>query len=91
MIEPKCVAPAALQRATSSLILATTTIGMVETLRKILALRSFQIFQEVSMMSDAKDFRLVPLTKMKLSHQSSTVLKLGQVEVSNEMILSQKK
>ena len=89
MIEPKCVAPAALQRAASPLILATTTIGMVETLRKTLALRSFQISQEVSMMSDAKDFHLVPLTNMKLSHQSSTVTKLGQLEVSTEMIPNQ--
>jgi hypothetical protein len=32
MMEPKCVTPAALHRAASPLILATTTIGMVESL-----------------------------------------------------------
>jgi hypothetical protein len=40
------------------------------------------------MMSDAKDFRLLPLMKMKRSQQSSAVSKLDQVEVCTEMIPS---
>jgi hypothetical protein len=58
-------------------------------LYKTLALRSFQISQDVSMMSDAKDFRILPFMNTKRSHQSSTVSKLDQVEVLTEMIPSQ--
>jgi hypothetical protein len=76
----------------SPLILETTTVGLVKSLQKAHALHSFWTFQEASsMMRDAKDFILVPLTKLKSSHQSLTNSKLSQVKVSTEIIPCQEK
>jgi hypothetical protein len=59
--DPKCLAPAKLQRAASPLILSTMILGKDEIFRKTLALRSNQISLDASMISDAKDFLLAPL------------------------------
>jgi hypothetical protein len=91
MIEPKYLAPTALQRAASPFILVTTTYGMVETFRNTLELRVFQISHEVSMIRDANDFLLVPFLKMKLSHQSLTGSTLLQEEASMMSIPNQAK
>jgi hypothetical protein len=61
MSNPKCFAPAMLQRDATTLIFAITKVDMVEVLRKILALLLFHISHEVSIMRDANDFLLVPL------------------------------
>jgi hypothetical protein len=61
MIEPKFFAPAKLQRAASPLILDTTIVGIVATLRNSLALRSFQTSLDTSMMRETSDFRRTPL------------------------------
>jgi hypothetical protein len=78
-----------LQRVFFPLILVTTTDGKEAKLQKTLALRSFQITQEVSIMREAKYFLLVPLTKMKSSQQSLTESKFAQVEVSTKSIPSE--
>jgi hypothetical protein len=53
-MELKCLAPTMLHRAASLLILEATRLGIVETLRKALESRLFQISHEVSMMRDVK-------------------------------------
>jgi hypothetical protein len=58
--------------------------GNGEIFQKTLAFRSFQIFQEVSMMRDAKDFLQTPSTKMKDSYHSSTEWKTDHSDVSTE-------
>jgi hypothetical protein len=82
MIELKCLAPAKLQSPASLLILDTTLEGMEAKLRNTLALRSFEISQEASMMREAKDFLFELLGDKKLNHHSFTVSWLAQVDTS---------
>jgi hypothetical protein len=48
LIDAKCLAPAILHTDASFLILAMTTVGMVEVFRETLAFLSFHISHEVS-------------------------------------------
>ena len=87
--KPKCFAPAITQFRASNLIFAKTTLGMVQTVLKVLALRSVHNSQVTSIRREAIAFRLQRWERAIEVHHSSTLSNDAQVEASKSYRWSQ--